>query len=74
MPTNTPQPTETPTATPTVFSPTLAEVEIAEEAGFSFQPPSNYLVEIDKNQVGLSYDDKDILIFMATNPPDGSNS
>ncbi len=72
LPTNTPQPTETPTATPTVFSPTLAEVEIAEEAGFSFQPPSNYLVEIDKNQVGLSYDDKDILIFMATNPPDGS--
>ena len=74
QPTNTPtvKPTNTPTMTPTAFSPTLAEIEIAEEAGFSFQSPSDFLVEIEKNQVGLSSEDDEILIFMATNPPDGS--
>jgi hypothetical protein len=82
LPTETPQPTEaptktptnTPTATPTVFSPTLAEVEIAKEAGFSFQPPVDFLVDIQSNQVGIASKDDEVLIFVATNPPDAETN
>lgn len=82
LPTETMQPTEaptetptnTPTATPTVFSPTLAEVEIAKEAGFSFQPPVDFLVDIQSNQVGIASKDDEILIFIATNPPDAETN
>ncbi|MBK8431880.1 MAG: hypothetical protein IPL28_11580 [Chloroflexi bacterium] len=62
--TATPSPTLTPTATPTE---TAVERVVASQAGFSFLPAGDFVIDVQANQVGIVSEDDEILIFMATN-------
>lgn len=79
-PTETPLPSHTATPLPTsTFTPTVTATEpavktIIVESGFSFHPVSGFLVDVQPNQVGISSEDDEILLFMATSDEPTDNS
>lgn len=79
-PTQTPLPTATPTPLPTpAFTPTATATEPATEtifvdSGFSFQPVSGFLIDVQPNQVGIASEDDQLLLFMATSDEPIDNS
>ena len=79
-PTETPLPTHTATPLPTsTFTPTATATEpaietIVVESGFSFQSVSGFLVDVQPNQVGITSEDDEILLFMATSDQPTDNS
>lgn len=79
-PTETPVPTHTATPPPTsTVPPTATATEpvvetIVVESGFSFQPMSGFLVDVQSNQVGITSEDDEILLFMATSDEPTDNS
>lgn len=71
-PTGTPTATATPSPTLTATAtamPTETAVErvVASQAGFSFLPAGDFVIDVQANQVGIVSEDDEILIFMATN-------
>lgn len=84
MLTQTPMPTPLPTHTATplltsTFTPAAPITEpavetIVVESGFSFQPVSGFLVDVQPNQVGITSEDDELLLFMATSDEPTDNS
>lgn len=77
-PTNTPLPTPTATATPTITPTkstfTLGEAITVEEGGFTFQPVTDFLVDVQGNQAGVFSADDEIILFMITDSVDTESS
>lgn len=74
LPTHTATPLPTSTFTPTAIATQPAVETIIVESGFSFQPVSGFLVDVQPNQVGISSEDDEILLFIATSDEPTDNS
>jgi hypothetical protein len=74
LPTHTATPPPTSTASPTAMATEPAVERIVVESGFSFQPMSGFLVDVQPNQVGITSEDDEILLFMATSDEPTDNS